>query len=103
MVIEQDYFVYNKKTRSNVNLRGQPKGIQWILSERGLWQDEMALDCVLCKRKETDPNIVNCCARRLMANQPDFLAQRGRVQEEIESHGHKIILLLLVVSLSVLF
>jgi len=97
MVIEEDYFVYNKKTKSNVNLRGQPKGIQWVLSERGLWQEGMALECALCKRKEADPNVIDCCARRLMANQPDFLAQRGQIQQEIESRGHKVILLPLVI------
>lgn len=26
-----------------------------------------------------------------MANQPDFLEQRGQIQREIESHGHKVI------------
>lgn len=97
MVIEEDYFVYNKKTKSNVNLRGQPKGIQWVLSERGLWQEGMALECALCKRKEADPNVIDCCACRLMANQPDFLAQRGQIQQEIESRGHKVILLPLVI------
>ena len=36
MIIEEDYFVYDKKAKSNVNLHGQPKGIQWVLDERGL-------------------------------------------------------------------
>ncbi|CAG8781279.1 23766_t:CDS:1, partial [Gigaspora rosea] len=40
--------------------------------------------CASCK-KEPNPNITNCCARCLMANQPDFLAPCGQVQQEIES------------------
>ncbi|CAG8579209.1 10036_t:CDS:2, partial [Scutellospora calospora] len=43
------------------------------------------------KKKEVDPNVIDCCARRLMSNQPDFLEQHGRIQQEIESHGHKVL------------
>ncbi|CAG8852681.1 37079_t:CDS:2, partial [Gigaspora margarita] len=66
-----------------------PKGIQRVLSERGLWWDDMLLECTSCKKKEADPNVIDCCARRLIANQPDFLEQRGQIQQEIESRGHK--------------
>src|SRR4051794_26590279 len=51
----------------------------------------MVLECTLCKKKDTDPNIVDCCARRLMANQLDFLEQHGEIQQEIEACGHKVI------------
>lgn len=91
MIIENDYIVYDKKTKKNINLRSQPKGIQWILTERGLWYDGMVLDCNACKNKESDPNIIDCCARRLIANQPDFLAECGRIQHIIEMRGHKVI------------
>ncbi|CAG8460955.1 13903_t:CDS:2, partial [Cetraspora pellucida] len=40
---------------------------------------------------QADPDNINCCARRLMAHQPDFLAEHGQIQKEIESKGHKII------------
>ena len=79
MIIEENYFIYNKKAKSNVNLHSQPKGIQWVLDERELWWDEMVLECILCKKKEADPNIIDCCARQLMANQPDFLEQHGQI------------------------
>ena len=96
MVIEEDYIIYDNKTKSNINLRGQPKGLKWVLDERGLWQEGMVLECASCK-KEPNPNITNCCARRLMANQPDFLAQCGQVQQEIESRGHKVTLFYLFI------
>ncbi|CAG8737793.1 3444_t:CDS:1, partial [Gigaspora rosea] len=88
MIIEEDHFVYDKKTKKFINLRGEPKGIKWVLSDRELWREGMPLECTSCKQKSSS-NIVDCCARRLMANQPDFLAQRGQIQEEIESCGHK--------------
>ncbi|CAG8648645.1 16006_t:CDS:2, partial [Cetraspora pellucida] len=88
MVIEEDYIIYDNKTKSNINLRGQPKGLKWVLDKRGLWQEGMILECASCK-KEPNPNITNCCACRLMANQPDFLAQCGQVQQEIKSCSHK--------------
>ncbi|CAG8854665.1 25396_t:CDS:2, partial [Gigaspora margarita] len=56
MIIEEDYLIYNKKKKTYVNLRGQPKGIQRVLSERGLWRDDMLLECTSCKKKEADPN-----------------------------------------------
>lgn len=32
-----------------------------------------------------------CCACRLLSQQPDFLAQKGRVQEVIEAKGHLVL------------
>ncbi|CAG8841535.1 383_t:CDS:2, partial [Gigaspora margarita] len=73
------YFVYVKKTNSCINLHGKPKGIKWVLTER---------ECISCK-ESSDSDIIDCCACRLMANQPDFLSQRGQIQQEIEFRGHK--------------
>ncbi|CAG8809938.1 20195_t:CDS:2, partial [Gigaspora margarita] len=74
MVIEENHFVHIKKTNSYINLHGKPKGIK--LTDRGLWQEGMSLECISCK-EGSDSNIIDCCARRLMANQPDFVSQRG--------------------------
>ncbi|CAG8703940.1 36791_t:CDS:2 [Gigaspora margarita] len=62
MIIEDNYFIYDKK---KIYLCGQPK--------------------------EADPDNINCCAHRLIANQADFLAEHGQIQKEIESKGHKVI------------
>lgn len=123
---------------------GKPKGLRIILTERGLWNNNLRLDCstkscIDCKeivkqRQKLSKSIVctkdliqcaprkrcqqcisqintipitkgcqhckslrehqannldsGCCARRIMSLQPDFIEQKGRLQEEIEAKGH---------------
>jgi hypothetical protein len=50
----------------------QPKGAKRILQERGLWIDGLKMDC---KNGCPGNGQINCCARTLIANQPDFLRQ----------------------------
>ncbi len=71
-------------------LRGKPKGIKRILQERDLWKKELVLDCQMCKNKELaeGPPRVDCCARRIMASQSDFIAQKSAIVELIENAGH---------------
>ena len=62
------------------------------MQERGLWQEGLVADCQKCKEKKgDDAEVVECCARRILANQPDFQAQRGLIQEELEKRVHKVI------------
>ena len=35
--------------------------------------------------------MINCCARRVMSLEPDFLTQKGAISEVIEKAGHKCI------------
>jgi len=64
------------------NEEGIPKGIRAILAERGLWPTNgIRLDC---NGQCSD----NCCARRIMANQPDFLEQKSQISEKITNAGH---------------
>ncbi|CAG8488076.1 6414_t:CDS:2, partial [Scutellospora calospora] len=79
MIIEEDYFIYDKKKK---------KILIYVVN---LKQDRLVLECALCKKKEADLDNINCYVRQLMAHQPDFLAERGQIQKEIESKGHKII------------
>ncbi|CAG8670194.1 12814_t:CDS:2, partial [Gigaspora margarita] len=59
-------------------LRGQPKEIKVILEERGLWRDGLLANCERCKKKEKGyTKAVDCYARRILANQPDFVNKRG--------------------------
>src|SRR5260364_113944 len=71
----------------NPDLHGKPKGLRQVLSERGLWRDGMKLKC----KRRCEQGRTNCCARMTMANQPDFRAQRGRLEEVIISAGHEVI------------
>ena len=57
-------------------LRGQPKGIKKVLEERNLWPKErINLTCKKCSEKDADDDLtrLNCCARRIISLQPDFL------------------------------
>lgn len=66
-----------------LNLSGQPKGLQKVLEERGIWPKEgLYLDCT-SRRTPLGEKIPHqkpsCCSRILLSQQPDFLEQKGRV------------------------
>jgi len=63
---------------------GVQKGIKTILAERGLWPaNSLRLDCP----NECSPSS-DCCARKLLSTQPDFIEQRSAIQEVVEKNGH---------------
>ena len=68
-------------------LRGKAKGIKLVLEERGLWRAGLTLDC----RVKCSPTKLDCCARKIMANQPDFLHQKCMLEELIAGAGQMII------------
>ena len=47
-----------------------------VLTERGLWKEKLLADCKLCKEKVIDDNRIDCCARRIIFLQPDFIGQK---------------------------
>jgi hypothetical protein len=61
----------------------QPKGMREVLTERGLWHLNLLMAC----RSQCAAEATNCCAKRILELQPDFLAQKSRVQEIIEAAG----------------
>jgi len=65
---------------------GHFKGMKRILQEHHLWTVSLLAQCSpnfsSCKGK------TSCCARRFMFNQPDFIAQKSRLEEIIEKQGH---------------
>jgi len=65
---------------------GNQKGIKTILTERGLWQSSLRLDC-----KEGCKEEGGCCARRILQDQPDFQAQRIWLQGIVEEAGHQFL------------
>ena len=82
-------------------LRGQAKGIEQVLRERGLWRDRRSDGLAFLHwcpvsddRTGCDPTIEGgCCACSLLAQQPDFRAQKGLLEEKAEAHGHSVIFL----------
>ncbi|RIA82539.1 hypothetical protein C1645_835213 [Glomus cerebriforme] len=65
-------------------LRGKPKGMRQVLEERQLMKPGLTGYCRNNESKDTQ-----CCMRHILENQPDFLAQKGMIQEVIEEQGHK--------------
>ncbi|CAB4417188.1 unnamed protein product [Rhizophagus irregularis] len=74
--------------QSMVNENGEPKGMKQVLIERGLWKNGLNADCQLCKDKVDDITRIDCCARRIISLQPDFLAQKSALEEAILEAGH---------------
>ncbi len=62
------------------------KGMEQIIQECGLWLAE-GLN-VQCQNFRCPPGRTDCCCRRLLFSQPDFINQKLQLQELIESRGH---------------
>ncbi|PKY31798.1 hypothetical protein RhiirB3_475331 [Rhizophagus irregularis] len=76
----------------NHKLKGKPKGIKQVLTERNLWPEKsIRLTCEQCLGKQDD-NVdlerLDCCARRIMSLQPDFCEQRSILEEALIKAGH---------------
>ncbi|KIO15956.1 hypothetical protein M407DRAFT_86598 [Tulasnella calospora MUT 4182] len=67
------------------------KGMEVILRERGLWPaGGLRAECEGFKCADPARKF-DCCARRLLFNQPDFINQKSLLQELVESRGHKFL------------
>ena len=62
----------------------KPEGLMQILKERGLWDREHYVSCPTSDGRPGCGSEGRCCARKI-------LAAEGRLQEEIEARGHKVI------------
>jgi len=71
---------------------GIPKGLQIVLQERGLWRPRLHVQCRKPngQRNKRCLNGASCCARALIAQEPDFKAQNSRLEEEVELIGHLV-------------
>jgi len=67
----------------------EPKGTRIVLEERGLWPQNRHFK-LECARKTDHTEDHRCCARRLLASQPDFKSQKGVLAEELEKRGHLV-------------
>jgi hypothetical protein len=81
-VIQPLYFANDHPTHP-----GAFKGMQQILTERGLWpigrNPNASCDGFKCL-----PDATQCCARRMLFNQPDFSQQKSALTELVEGRGH---------------
>ncbi|KAF7373706.1 hypothetical protein MSAN_00581600 [Mycena sanguinolenta] len=61
------------------------KGMEIIIRERGLWKHGLHAQCpgFKCAAGSTD-----CCCRRLLFCQSDFVNQKSELEELVESRGH---------------
>ena len=71
----REKLVHSMVFPDNHKLKGKPKGIKQVLTERNLWPEKgIRLMCEQCsgKQDDVDPERLDCCARRIMSLQPDF-------------------------------
>ena len=64
------------------------KGMEVIIRERGLWPAEGPSLLVQCANFRCPPGRTDCCCRRLLFTQPNFLDQKSHLQEFIKRRGH---------------
>ena len=62
------------------------KGMEEIIKERGLWP-ATGLNAQ-CEGFKCEPGRKDCCCRRLLFTQPDFVNQKSHLEELITSRGH---------------
>ena len=63
------------------------KGTEQIIRERGLWPTNRGLNAQ-CEGFKCEVGKTDCCCRRLLFTQPDFIQQKSHLQELITSRGH---------------
>lgn len=79
-------------TYHSEKLCGRTKEIKQILIERRKWPPgRLILECNKCKEKVQDISRNSCYARQVIFFEPDFLAQKGAIEELIENAEHKCI------------
>jgi len=83
MVFPDDY--------EDESLRGKPKGMKQVLTDRGLWRNGLQKTCAMCRNDDIDPARVDCCAERILELQPDFAAQGSMLEEIAKEEGQFII------------
>jgi len=74
------------------DLACKPKGIKRVLQERGLWPERgLVLKCPVTHNRPGCDHHGGCCARRVLGAEKDFRNQKGRLQEEVENLGHRVL------------
>ena len=86
---------FNSTTAKNRTNKRNPKTGQFDTKDDDEYNDYSEEssddDCKLCKLKIDDITRTDCCMRRILSLQEDFISQKSLLQEEIEKRGHKCI------------
>jgi hypothetical protein len=69
------------------SMPGWFKGMEAIIRECGLWPEGRDL-LAQCPGFRCAPDSTDCCCRRILFSQPDFVSQKSQLQELVESRGH---------------
>jgi hypothetical protein len=73
---------------SHPSMPGWFKGMEVIIRERGLWPEGAHDLLAQCTNFHCPPGRTDCCCRRILFSQPDFVSQKSQLQELVESRGH---------------
>jgi hypothetical protein len=79
-------------TYHNFLLAGKQKRMKQILVERGLGNQEYYGDCTTSNGHSGCSPEGCSCAGKILAAERDFQEQKGRLQEEVEARGFKVLL-----------
>ncbi|KAI0265290.1 hypothetical protein BC834DRAFT_988786 [Gloeopeniophorella convolvens] len=61
--------------------------MEQLIRERGLWPTNGSLKAQ-CKNLKCPPGRTDCCCRRVLFSQPDFMSQKSQLEEAVELRGH---------------
>lgn len=75
-------------TDDHPSMPGWFKGMEVIIRERGLWPEGDLGLLAQCPGFRCAPGRMDCCCRRILFLQPDFVSQKPQLQELVESRGH---------------
>ena len=83
------FYCHSKPISQSMSENDIPKGMRKALEECSLWRQGLKADCrPKCVKTMTASD---CCARKILGNGRDFREQRRRLQELIETHGHRVL------------
>lgn len=71
-------------------LAGRFKGMQVILEERGYDVKGLRAEC---KGFKCEKGLVNCCMRRMLYSEPDFVDVKSKLEIECEARGYSVVFL----------
>ncbi|KAK9329158.1 hypothetical protein V1520DRAFT_344000, partial [Lipomyces starkeyi] len=71
-----------------VSTRGMRKGMRTILEERGMWIEDMKLDCKNKLGQIDSTRQPDCCEIHRLSQQPDFLSQHSKLENALDATRH---------------